>query len=110
MFDNYKRFFGTHYIEGLYKMPSSQVDEYTARHQACLTDYINFRDSLRMDPIYFREGRECVPKWKEIIEEENDAMAEDSPIIIAGSEEKRGIQLQKNESTKLLVNAGKRIE
>ena len=37
-------------------------------------------------------------------------MAEDSPIIIAGSEEKRGIQLQKIESTKLLVNAGKRIE
>ena len=37
-------------------------------------------------------------------------MTEDAPIIIAGSEEKRGDQLRRQQAVKRLINSGKKIE
>ena len=115
MFDNYKRFFQSNYVghpnstPGLYKMTHTQVDEYTARHLTCWEEYCNFRDSLRVDMVYFSQGREHNQKWKDLSDKETNAMAEESPIIIAGSEEKRGEQLYRKEATKRLINSGKEI-
>ena len=112
MFNDYKRFFQSNYIghpnltPGLYKMTSDQVDEYTLRHQFCWEEYCNFRDSLRVDRVYFSQGKEHNEKWKEAVEKETDAMTEESPIVIAGSEDKRGEQLYRKELTKRLINSG----
>ena len=62
-----------------------------------------------MNPIYFKNGRETNKAWGEVIEEETDEMAEESPVIIAGSEQKRGHQLHRMEVLKRLINAGERI-
>jgi hypothetical protein len=115
MFDNYKRFFQSNYIgdpestPGLYKMTCAQVDEYTMRHQVCWEEYCNYRDSLRIDMVYFSNGKEVNQKWKSVIDKENDAMTEEAPIIIAGSEEKRGEQLYQQEVMKRLINSGGKV-
>ena len=112
MFDNYKRYFQSNYIghpnltPGLYKMTSDQVDEYTLRHQFCWEEYCNFRDSIRVDKVHFSQGREHNEKWKETVDKETDAMAEESPVVIAGSEDKRGEQLHRRELTRRLINSG----
>ena len=112
MFDNYKRFFQSNYIgdpnmtPGLYKMTNDQVDEYTMRHQICWEEYCNFRDSIRGDKVYFSQGIEHNEKWKEAVDKETDAMAEDALVVIAGSEDKRGEQLHRREVTRRLINSG----
>ena len=48
-------------------------------------------------------------EWNDIIEKETDEMVEDSPIIIAGSEEKRSVQLHRQKIIRDLVLAGEKF-
>ena len=59
--------------------------------------------------VHFSQGKEHNQKWKSVIDTENDAMTEEAPVIIAGSEEKRGEQLYRSEVTKRLINSGTEV-
>ena len=106
MFGDYKRHFEMHYA---YRMAPETLLNYTQYHKACFEEYLNFRDSLRVDKVYFKNGREMNEAWSEVIEKETDEMMEEAPLIIAGSEEKRGVQLHRMQVLKQLINAGEEI-
>ena len=107
MFDDYKTHFNMYYA---YKMSPNELNDYTQYHRACVEEYHHFRDSLRVDRVFFKNGRETNEAWSEVIERETDAMVEEAPVIIAGSEEKRGVQLHKLQVLKQLINAGVDIQ
>ena len=109
MFNQYKKFWD---MKMHYKMSSKQVDDYTKCYEACMVEYVQFRDSVRMDAVYLGDkvkNQGNNEKWNDIIEEETDEMAEDSPIIIAGSEEKRGVQLHRQRVLENLILAGEKF-
>ena len=109
MHDNYRRYFNMQQLDQQV-MRTGNADDFETFHNACIEEYFNFRDSLRVDMVHLNQGVEYNPKWQEIIENETDAMTEDAPIIIAGSEEKRGDQLRRQQAVKRLINSGKKIE
>ena len=108
MHDNYRKYFNLHQFDPQI-MKTGTAEEFEVFHNACMEEYFNFRDSLRVDMVHLHQGKEYNPKWQDIIENETDAMAEDSLIIIAGSEEKRGEQLRKQQAVKRLINSGSKI-
>ena len=91
-------------------MSPQKLDDYTQYYKACIEEYVHFRDSLRVDRVFFKNGRETNEAWSEVFENETDEMVKEAPVIIAGSEKRRGAQLHKLETLKRLINAVENIQ
>ena len=75
----------------------------------CHGQYVQFRDSVRQDAVFLNDrvkNHGNVEMWNSILETETDEQAKLSPCIIAGSEEKRSIQIQRREALNELIRDG----
>ena len=94
--DQFANHFDANFV-GQYK--TAKYAEYNCR---CFELYIKYRDSIYPDEIFIRAERGSahvvqVKQWAEITEEESEEMIEESPFIIAGLEEKRSVQIHKEQ-------------
>ena len=100
VYNMYDRYYQKQYSKMLSIFECSQYMEYNAK---CWDEYIKFRDSIYPDEIFMfqcqgdEEETAHVKKWSDIAAIETEEMIEDSPFIIAGSEEKRSVQLYRKQ-------------
>ena len=86
----------THFV-GQYK-----VAPYAEYNRRCFQLYLQYRDSIYPDEIFIRQKPGSAPsvqvkQWAEITADESCEMIDESPFILAGSEEKRSVQMHKEQ-------------
>ena len=102
--DRFEHFYTASYLQ---HMNVKEVDRYKAYGRFCMNQYISFRDSVRQDAIFLKEGKqghEDVKKWNKILEDDDE-----KDLIIADSEDKRSVQLSKKQNMKQLVRDDERF-